>query len=439
MKGRAFGSVILPNIVLGSRTIKLTFSITKSSVMEYILSMCFLSFYLPNQESVSAGLFKLWRYACLMTIVLAAVMYFLKGLQWINRRYILLISFFFYIYVATAFLSPNGNISKFSFIYMAGFITLLETSFQAFDRKIVVRSYLRAGILASIIYFYTFIKYFNVDGGMHSGTVVDSGYGYITTHQNWYIFTYDNASVFIFLPIAALFLYYCYNYNRKAIKGYILYVGFILLMYISKVAATAMIAFLLCVGLMGYYYYKFCQNERCCGKQKFRIEVTYFKALLFTLVFYVLIISFVGSDICYKIAGYFGKDGTFTGRDVIWARSKEYILTYPIFGNGMETEVLRYSKIMMGQCHNILLEILYDGGMIGGCLFVSALYQFKPKVKSAFSSYIFCSCLLCYAIAAGFDAKLGFPYLIALFYFIYYLTDRPQYVSYFRKDIKKAT
>lgn len=152
--------------------------------------------------------------------------------------------------------------------------------------------------------------------------------------------------------------------------------------------------------------------------------------LLFTLLFYIAIISFVGSDLCYTIAGFFGKDGTFTGRDVIWRKSIMYILQNPIFGNGLETEAVRYAKIMMGQCHNILLEIVYDGGLVGLILFTIAILQFKPKARSSFSSNLFCSCLFCYAIAAGFDAKLGFPYPLAIFYFMYFLSDKPQYMLY---------
>lgn len=436
MKGTTLGNLTIPNLKLRSKSFKTTYSITKSTIVEFFLSVCFFTFYLPNEDSVSDGIFKLWRYACLMTIGLTAMIYLLKGFYRINRRYISLVSFFLYIYVATAFLTPDGNISKFTVVYMVGFITLLEISFQIFDRKVVVRSYLRAGLLASFVYFYTFIKYFNVDGGMHSGMRVRTGYGFVTSHQNWYIFTYDNASIFIFLPIVALFMYYCYNYNRKAIIGYTLYIGFILFMYISKTAATAMVAFLLCVILMGYYYYIFCKNEKHSGIPKVMIKITYFQVLLFVLMFYIAIISFVGSDLCYTIAGFFGKDGTFTGRDVIWANAVKYILKYPIFGNGLETEALRYSKIMMGQCHNILLEIIYDGGLIGISLFILALYMFKPKAKFEFSSYIFCSCLLCYAIAAGFDAKLGFPYPIALLYFMYYLTDKQKYMPYFSEICK---
>lgn len=396
----------------------LKLSLKKNTLIELLLSLGFFSFYLPNEASVSGKVYTLWRLACLLTTACVIIVYALRCLNKVNIRYVSLVLFFTYIYIGTAFLTSGGNIAKFSFIYVFGFITLLEVGFQLCPKKIVIRSYLKAGIIASIVYFISFVKYFNVDGGMHSGLKVKTGYGIVTTHQNWYIFTYDNASIFIFLPIAAALLYYCYNYEKKAMKVYLGYIGFILFMYISKMAATAMATFLLFVGLTWYYFNKYSKNK------KVRLKLSYLNTLGIGFIFYIAIISFVGSALCYAIAGIFGKDGTFTGRDVIWANAVKYIKQYPIFGNGIESELVRYSKVMMGQCHNIMLEILYDGGLVGFILFGFAAYQFKPKKNNTFSAYIFSICLFCYIIAAGFDAKLGFPYPIAIFYFSYYLKDK---------------
>ena len=399
-------------------SIKLRFK--KITLIELVLSLCFFSFYLPNQESVSGKVYTIWRLACLLATACAVLIYIVKCHNKISLKYISIVLFFTYIYIGTAILTPGGHFPKFTFLCVIGFITLLEVSFQTFPKKVVIRSYLKAGIAASIVYFITFIKYFNVDGGMHSGLMVKTGYGMVETHQNWYIFTYDNASVFIFLPIAAALLYYCYNYQKKATKVYIGYIVLILFMYISKMAVAAMISFVLFVALTWYYFRMYNKNKRT------KLRLTYLNVLAMGLLLYIVVISFVGSDLSYTISGFFGKDGTFTGRDVIWANAIKYIVKYPVFGNGLESEAVRYAKIMMGQCHNILLEILYDGGLIGIILLGFAIYQFKPKKSNTYSAYIFSICLFCYIIAAGFDAKLGFPYPIAILYFSYYLEDKPR-------------
>lgn len=392
--------------------------IYKKNIIELFLTICFFSFYIPNESSVPSSVYSLWRLFCVSVVLVVLAITVLKGIYKINYRYISLVLFFGYIYIGTSFVTHDGNVSKFSFIYVFGYISLFELCFNSFPVKLVLRSYLKAGIAATLLYFATFIMYFNVDGGMHAGKLVKTGYGFVTTHQNWYIFTYDNASIFIFLPVAAALLFYCYNYQKKAYPVFWGYSAIILGMYISKMAATAMATYVLFTCLLVYYY------VNCKDNKKIKFKIKYMNAIIIMFVFYIFIISFVGSDICYTIAGLFGKDGTFTGRDVIWEKSLYYIRKNFIFGNGMESEAIRYSKIMMGQCHNIMLEILYDGGFIGFILYAVSIYLFKPKNESTFSAYIFSSCLFCYYLASGFDAKLGFPYPIAIFYFSYYLEDR---------------
>lgn len=392
--------------------------IKKNFLIELFLTVCFFSFYIPNEQSVTHSIYAGWRMFCLLSIFLVFCVYLFKCINRISLKYIILSLFFGYTYAGTAFFVPSGNVSSFSLIYVVGYITLLEVSFNLYSKRQVLRSYLIAGISATLLYFATFIIYFNVDGGMHSSLRVKTGYGFVTTHQNWYIFTYDNASIFLFLPVAAALIYYCYNYNKKLYPVFIGYSSIILGMYISKMAATAMVTYVFFTFLLFYYYKKLNENK------KIRFKMTYVNSIIIIIVIYIFILSFVGSDICYYIAGLLGKDGTFTGRDVIWRRSLYYIKENIIFGNGMESEGIRYLKIMMGQCHNILLEIMYDGGLVSLALYSFAVYLFRPKKDSSFSAYIFSTCLFCYYLASGFDAKLGFPYPIAIFYFSYYLKDK---------------
>lgn len=400
----------------------------KINVLRFLLTFGFLSFYLPNSESVPNIVYKLWRYSALFVSFIAIAIYITyiitndirkKKKIKVNIRYVSVVLFYVYMYGITSFFTKTGLFQTYRCVYFVGFITLLEISVHCLKEKDVIKSYLFAGVSATIIYAISFVKYFNVVGGMHHGLRKRLSYGYVLTDQNWYFFTYDNASLFIFLPIAAVFVYYCIKFNNKSFKYCLIYEISVLLMYLLKSAVSAEVVFALFVVVSTIYFYKITSRD------KIKINISYKKTWIMILIFHIMIITIVGSDIAYKVAGFFEKDGSFTGRDVIWHRAKEYISLSPIFGYGMEETLAKTMKLVYPHCHNILLEILYDGGIIGFVLYVIFIINFTPrKNNNNYTSNIFNLCLLCYLIGQGFETQLAFPYLIPIFYFNYYYSNK---------------
>lgn len=92
-----------------------------------------------------------------------------------------------------------------------------------------------------------------------------------------------------------------------------------------------------------------------------------FITMLYIIVFLFVIVFQSQTFFSTWLFDLFDKDATFTGRTKIWERSIEYIKEKPYLGYGLEPSEIRIIKmnnISALNCHNMLLEILYDGGII---------------------------------------------------------------------------
>ena len=326
--------------------------------------------------------------------------------------------FYVWFFGITSVINSGALFSKVYFIKSIGYITLLEVTFQTFPKKNGTRAFIVAGLMGSALHFLSFIRYAGIEGGMRHGEVnIIAGNVIRSTQQNWYFLTYDNDSIFYLLPVVVAFLYYCYNYDRKLKKLYLLYLGFILFMFISKNAVTAMLTMLLYTGLTFYYEYFFTHTKH--RRKPFKFD--YMIAMIIGVVFSVFIVSIVGGGMASYVASFWGKNGSFSGRDVIWKNSIEYICKRPLFGYGLEDEIIKYIKLGQTHCHNILLQMQYTSGLIGISLFACVVVVFRPRKKNSFSSLIFATAIMCFMIASGADWLYSNPLPMALFYFAYYL------------------
>jgi O-antigen ligase len=82
-----------------------------------------------------------------------------------------------------------------------------------------------------------------------------------------------------------------------------------------------------------------------------------------------------------------GKDGTFTGRTLIWALIGEHVKQHPLLGTGYGAywtfkagapsyDFIRYLRFYPGSAHNGYLEIVNDLGAIGGAVLLAYLVAF---------------------------------------------------------------
>ena len=394
----------------------------KSHAMQTALMIfAFLAFFIPQPYAVPAIIYKLWKYARFFVSVGAVGLYLLRFHNRWPFRVIIVSVFYVWLFVAEPLITEHGQFLKMSLIVNIGFIFLLEYCFKRMDTKAVTRAFLFAGMLASLMHFITFILYANVEGGMRHGQLMQVGGVIVSnTNQNWYFLTYDNYSIVYFLPVAALLLIYAHNYMKSNYAVYWCYVGFILFMYFYKTAATAMVAMSLFVLIVLYYMMRYSEKK----SKKLKLKINYFTAVLSGVIITIIAISVIGGGLAATIGEYFGKDGSFSGRDKIWANSLKLIADSPLIGYGRESESVVWMKLGQTHCHNIVLELLYEGGIIGFVLFGIMIYLFRPKQKDTFSALILSAAVLCYLIVATFDWGIANPISISVFYFSHYLTAK---------------
>ena len=366
------------------------------SMQTIILSFAFLTFFIPQSYAVPAIIYKLWRYLRFFVSISAFGLYLLRYSDRWPFRVIFVSLFYVWLFAIEPIITSYGQFSKMNMIACIGFIFLLEYSFKRLHKEVVVRSFIYAGLLASIMHFLSFILYADVEGGMRHGEILKTGRGIIVTRQNWYFLTYDNYSIVYFLPVASLLLCYAHYYKKRAYILYWGYVGFILFMYISKTAVTAMVAMLLFVFIALYYIIRYFKKIF----KKMKLKINYFTAILSGVIITIIAISVTGGDLAETIGTYFGKSASFSGRDKIWAKSLKLIAESPLIGYGKEPELVVLRKIGQTHCHNIILELLYEGGIIGFVLFGIMIYLFRPKQKDTFSALIFSAAVFCYLIVS---------------------------------------
>ncbi len=79
------------------------------------------------------------------------------------------------------------------------------------------------------------------------------------------------------------------------------------------------------------------------------------------------------------------RDLNFTNRIYIWDTALKYIKESFIFGYGFETSAIRVIKFNYLQavtCHNQLLDLLYQGGIVGVTLLSGALIELNRNIKN---------------------------------------------------------
>ena len=82
------------------------------------------------------------------------------------------------------------------------------------------------------------------------------------------------------------------------------------------------------------------------------------------VIFFSIIIFKVQNLFQFFIEDFLGKNMTFTGRVYIWEKAIYWIKKSWIIGNGYENPYLHAKKTIFPSCHNILLEHMYQGGIL---------------------------------------------------------------------------
>lgn len=218
-----------------------------------------------------------------------------------------------------------------------------------------------------------------------------SQYGRFVARQNYFLGFYNNHTQY-FIP-ALLFAFLYLYYTGKKLRTYSL----VLAIYVSAIrvwsggvmlALSAMvIAYILSKSLRKFF--------------------NYFQYWMLHIFFFIFIIIFkVQYLFKWLIDDLLGKWNSMTGRMTLWDAQIEIIVKALWFGHGRQSALFRGYECGIywgGHAHNMLLEILYQGGLVYLILFVNLvfitgkeLYKCTNKKKLRIIETAFCGwCVHC--------------------------------------------
>lgn len=348
-----------------------------------IVTVCFILFYIPRDYAVDSKVYTLWQLSMLGVGLLYSVVYLISGS--IHARWSFLSLFYLSTYLLSSFVSKS-DASFSTMIYGClrgvGFLSLCEVTYSK-NEKTFVKSFATAGLIMCTLHLASVIAYFNVRGGMQAGLVETQLGSTAPTDQHWYLLTYDNESILYILPTLVACHIASISISRRWIAASICLTGSFLMTYVLQGSVSATIAvvvyLLVCAILYGIL---FVAHTSISVPKNSAIIV-----IVFGLILSIIVVLGVCSGLFSHVAILLGKDPTFSGRNYVWTKAIEHIAQNPIFGFGVETARSTYLKIAQSHCHNILLEILYSGGIVSLAFFLMGCSRFISK-SSRYSNLI---------------------------------------------------
>jgi O-antigen ligase len=281
------------------------------------------------------------------------------------------------------------------------FILLAEMGLTQRPKQYLQGLLMGAGI-PCLINIYTIFRYASSHGMKYGEVTV--GYLSSISTQAWYYFTHANASFFIGFPVLIALYYYLLLYNEK--KIYVAHIFSLIMLaayaYADSTTSTIVLVFF-CVYMLLFWN----PHRKSILRAKISRWTTSFitnKWVIISLVALaaVLLVFARITDQFTEIIAALGKSTDLTHRFPVWAKTVDQILAdkmHLFFGYGWEREVVTSGKIGINHAHNIMLELLYRGGVVGLVLFVLFTVRYMHGLKSTKMGKMLgiglITCLLC--------------------------------------------
>lgn len=200
--------------------------------------------------------------------------------------------------------------------------------------------------------------------------------------NNYFYFGEDNATFFLVWPVLVLTWIYYFRYKRtkRMMIWSIIFTVISTTSYIYMWSVNNMIGCVMTIGLIIYYWRRTIKNKPVSKVSSVisKFNIGWILAIIFN---YLLVIEQIFLRFSDFIVNTLHKSPTLGGRVPIWQNCLIYIKNQPLIGFGYETRSVTLSKIILSHAHNIILEILYRGGIIGMIFFVMAMLSLGKKVK----------------------------------------------------------
>ena len=220
----------------------------------------------------------------------------------------------------------------------------------------------------------------------------------------------------------------CFSIIRSKIETNKLSIRTIIVMIVAGVSlvlvwsATALVAYFLFCFFIVLFQKK--------GTPKwFTVKTCY---LLVIVIFIAIVVLQLQNLFSFIIVDILHKDTTFTGRTILWVAGMYNIARSPFVGYGLESletiaaKLYKYSQY--DSCHNFILDILYQNGIIGFALLLVLFISTEKKVDQCLSEKyktIFTLFIFAYAIMINFEPFINgdMRLLISMLVYINYFNE----------------
>lgn len=267
--------------------------------------------------------------------------------------------------VSSLMVSSDGAPSEIIFdtAKQVGFCALAIYGLGRYPRDCIA-AFVVAGLVACSLNYVTYIVYYDVPGGMQAGTINSFGR---QTAQHWFYFGSDNASLEYSLPVAAALIYYTITYNTKWIIPTVIFSVVTLQMYIRLDSVNATITFVFIAICALYALYKM--------KTESKLSINRNSVIVVAIGFNLLVILVFNTEsMAAYIEQLFGKSSSFLARTDIWDNAIFYFQESPLFGQGVSNDITDILRLTYNHAHNVILQILYQGGLLALFLFIVVMY-----------------------------------------------------------------
>ena len=175
-----------------------------------------------------------------------------------------------------------------------------------------------------------------------------------------YLLGYPDAGALFYLPAAIFSAVIARDGNKAYQKWHLLAVGIGVTSSIMSDSSASIVCLIALAAMMPF--------------KRFGILEKYkYMPLVFVALLVVMKIQTLFDGIFQEL---FHKDAALSGRDEIWRLTTEMIMDNPLIGYGfsLAPKITLDTHMVVFHCHNLYLNIMYEGGVFAAMLFMAILW-----------------------------------------------------------------
>ena len=369
-------------------------------------SLLFLHVFEPASYVFSNYVNQIFTYLGYFSVAATVVLFFMYRYRFDAWLFLLCLGFVLSA-VSTVFMDSMGALKSHvtESVEVIAFILLLDIGLKN-DRRACLRGFYVVAAITILVCAYTMFAYKKSGGMRHNAGTLLLDWGRRQS-RNWYYLGHDTGSIFYIYPALVIMLVHDYLYKGGVtVLTAACYVATLAsCIYVASTSATI----LLIVSSMVFLVL-----------ENFRMNwLTFGSCIVFWVVANIGVVHLRWySRFQDFIVTVLHKSADLTGREYIWERALLQINNHPYFGSGTLNNATLGMVLGINHCHNLLLEYLFRGGVVGLVVFLLAFTLSGRKVKALSVGPIknlIIAAIFGYTILCLFDGYYFNPVPYALF------------------------